>query len=312
MKKTIQTLFIIGAISASLFTSCKPEPAKPEPKPTEVIVNDGAIATNLRADVDTITIKIEATADLDVKISNITISRSLNNGNATIISNKQYTEGVVKYTHKDIIKGNVVIDDQDIITYVITVTDSKGTIIVKTFVVNIRSWATSGQILLGASKNVNNDYKFFGVADNYRRYRVGTSGIDLASQNSNKIDFALYTDVGNGGIGNAIYSPSYFTKPSTSGGWKTEISSWPVVRNTVFVQFPMTRTQYDQMSYADFTGHLSGVDFDNGAFEKIANVQLDDVYAFRNQDGLRGLLLVGQLSSSDALGVTVFIVKSEL
>lgn len=311
MKKTLRNLFMLTAMSGLVFTACTKDETKTttEPAAPTLTVNDGNSKDNRSSAVDSIGIKVAAQADTDRKITKLTITRAVTGQATNTIVSRSNNQQVLNYQHYDVIAGVINVDDGDVITYNITVEDDKGKTATGTYTVNINSMASSDQILLGAPGNSDNEYKFFGMSDNFKRYKIGT-GTDAAKTNSEKIDIVYFFST-SGATGNAIYSPSYF-KTAGVGGWETEISSWTKVNTTKLKETTLTASEFDALLGSSFLTELMNVDFTTGTVERIPNIAKDKVYAFQNEAGKRGFILCGQTSSSNTTGVAVFKVKVEL
>ncbi|MCF8425352.1 MAG: hypothetical protein K9H61_07700 [Bacteroidia bacterium] len=313
MKKLFKSMFVLAAISSSLlFTSCgdkTDDPTTTESAAPTLTVNDGVKTSSASLSVDSIEIKVLASADTDRKIKKLTITRAITGGSTNTIKDATYDAKDVIYTHQDIIAGAIVIDEGSIITYSVTVTDDKGKTANTTYVVTISSMATSGQILIGGPANTTNEYRFLGTSDGFRTYRAGSVGSDLAKDNSAKIDF-LYFYNSAGSVQNAIYSPDYgFTSGS---GWFTEVSAWPSKNKTMLKLTPdITSSDFDALQGSTFLDEISIVDFTTGTQDRIANLGIGQVFAFKKADGKRGFVLVGNIATSDA-GQILLKVKTEL
>lgn len=313
MKKYLQSIFVLTALAGStLFTSCgdKKTTEDPETNPPTLTVNDGVKASYASLSADTISIKILASADTDRKIKKLTITRAITGQSTITLKTETYDAKDVIYTYFDLLKsGGATVDEADVITYTVTVEDDKGKTANGSITVTIASMVSSPQLLLGGPDNTSNEYRFFGVADGFRRYRAGASGADLARDNSAKIDF-LYFYNSSGSVQNAIYSPDYaFTSGS---GWFTEVSFWPTRNKTEMkVITDMTPSQFSSLEGSTFLAEIALVDFSSGTLDRIANLSVSQVLAFRKSDGKRGFILVSNPPTSSS-GQILFQVKVEL
>lgn len=312
MKKLVKSMFMLSALTASvLFTSCGDD-AKVEDKtyaaPT-MRVNDGVRSSSSAATLATVSLKVEATADTDRKIKKITVTRAVTDQSTSTIIDSTYDAASVVRTYEDQIAGNIVINDGDKITYLVKIEDDKGKTASDSLVITIASMATSPQLLLGAPSNTTNDYRFFGVADGFRKYRAGATGIDLARANSSKVDFVFFYSTA-GSVQNALYSPDY---PFASGeGWNAEISNWPSKNNTLFKATTITSSEFDALQGSTFLTELATIDFSVGTVNKMSNLSVNQVFAFiRKSDGKRGFILVGN-PSAGATGQILLVCKAEL
>lgn len=309
MKKLFRTMFVLTAMTAVVFTSCKTEETVETEKvaPT-VLVNDGVAGASYSSKVDSIMLDIEASADTDVKIKSIKITRAVTGAATNTIVSKTYDAKDVLLTHYDVIKGQIAINDGDKITYVITVTDSKDKVTTANFVASINSIATSEQILLGAPSNTTNLYRFFGVANNFARYKAGSTGTELAKDNSAKVDFVYFYNSA-GSVGNAIYSPDYNFTAGT--GWATEITTWGTKNKTIYLTTDLNQSSFDALNSSNFFTELENLTWASGV-DRIPNLINGQVIAFKKADGKSGFILIAATALNATTGSLTCKVKAEL
>ena len=168
--------------------------------------------------------------------------------------------------------------------------------------------ATSGQILLGAPGNTSNEFRFFGVADNFRRYRAGTTGADLAKDNTSKIDFLFFYNSA-GSVGNAMYSPDFAF--GAGSGWNAETSTWPSKNTTKFKVADITSAAFDALTGSQFLAELNLIDFSAGTLDRIPNLAANTVLAYQKSDGKRGLIKVVAIALNNT-GTITLVCKAEL
>lgn len=306
-------MFVLAALSASmLVTSCgddssTDDPAVESAAPT-LTVNDGVTEMNGSTILDTVFIKCIASADTDRKIKKLTITRAVTGQSTNTIYDATYDAKDVIKTHKDVILGEVNVEEGNIITYIIKATDDKDKVTEKSFKVTIKSMATSSQILLGAPLNETNLFRFFGTADNFRAYTAGPVGANAARSNSSKIDFVYFYNPA-GSVGNAIYSPDY--NFGAGNGWNDEISTWPTKNKTLYKLTDMNASVFDAMQGSSFITELSAIDFTTDMLDRIANIDSQKVLAFIKQDGKRGFILVVTKAAGNT-GTIVLVTKTEL
>lgn len=310
MKKLIKSMFMLTALStALLMTSCGEDEDTKEPEtaaPTVTLNND--VKTGfISLTTDSVTLSIVASADAGRKIKKITITRAVSGQATSTLSDKAYDAKDVVTSEIDVV-GALTINEEDKITYAVTVKDDKDKSTTKTYELTVASMATSGQVLLGAPSNTTNEYRFYGVPDNFRRYRAGTTGADLASSNSAKIDFIYFYNVA-GSVGNAIYSPD-FAFPA-GAGWNAETATWPTKNKTIFKVADMTPAAFNALNSAQFLTELDNIDFNVGGLDRIANLASNTVLAYKASNGKRGFILVVAASVS-ATGQITFVTKAEL
>ncbi len=315
MKKLFKSMLMLALVGSSfLVTSCGDDDKKTddptvESKVPTLTVNNGATEAFASLSLDTVKLDVLAKADTDVKMKKVTITRAVTGQPTKTIFDKTYDEQNVIETVYDVVAGDVILDDGNIITYSITVTDSKTKTANAVYKVTIASMASSGQILLGAPANTTNEYRFFGTSDNFRRYRAGTTGSDLAKDNASKIDFVYFYNNA-ASVGNAIYSPDF---PYTSGsGWFTEVSTWPTKNNTLFkVATDITAAKFDALTGSQFITELNALDLSVGTLNRIANLAANTVLGYKKSDGKRGLIKIVGVAPNDKTTLTI-VCKSEL
>lgn len=310
MKKLIKSMFMLTALStALLMTSCgdDEETKEPETAAPTVTLNNDVKTGFISLTTDSVTLSVVASADAGRKIKKITITRAISGQPTSTISDKSYDAKDVVTSHIDVV-GELNINEEDKITYAVTVKDDKDKSTTKTLELTVASMATSGQILLGSPGNTNNEYRFYGVADNFRRYRAGTTGSDLAKDNSAKIDFVYFYNVA-GSVGNAIYSPDYAFGPGS--GWNAETSTWPTKNKTKYKVADMTAAAFNALNSAQFLTELNAIDFTVGTVDRIPNLAANTVLAYQAANGKRGFILVVAASVSETGQITL-VTKSEL
>jgi ribosomal protein L7/L12 len=309
MKKLFRTMFLLTAMTAVVFTSCKTEETVETEKvaPT-VLLNDGVAGASYSSQVDSIMLDIEASADTDVKIKSIKITRAITGAATNTIVSKTYDAKDVLLTHYDVIKGQIAINDGDKITYLVTVTDSKDKVTTANFVASINSIATSDQILLGAPSNTTNQYRFFGVANNFARYKAGSTGTELAKDNSSKVDFIYFYNSA-GSVGNAIYSPDYNFTAGT--GWATETSTWTAKNKTIYLTTELNQSSFDALNASNFFTELETLTWTSGV-DRIPNLINGQVIAYKKADGKRGFILIAATALNATTGSLTCKLKAEL
>jgi hypothetical protein len=258
--------------------------------------------------LDTVFIKCIASADTDRKIKKLTVTRAIAGQSTNTIYDGTYDVKDVIKTHKDVIAGEVNVDENDVITYTVKATDDKGKMTEKSFTVTIKSMATSAQILLGAPGNTTNLDRFFGTADGFRKYTAGPGGANAARDNSSKVDFVFFFST-SGAVGNAMYSPDYAF--GAGNGWDSEISNWPTKNKTLYKLTDINASQFDALVGSTFMTELANIDFTTGMLDRIANIDSQKVLAYIKADGKRGLILVVSKAAGNT-GNIVLVTKSEL
>ena len=310
----IHSLFLIVAFMA--LASCIRDPSKDdiytnntvpyEPSTTvtlsdslgsNVILRKEATASiivniKMKAGVTLKTLKIERRIDLDIPEV-----ISLNNRVDTVTNFK------TSYTLTDNI--STPLTEGSIITYMITVTDSK--LLVATasiFYIVKRGNAVlfSNDIELAGQQNTTLDKNFIGLVNNFQTYSHGATG--NAVINSYYIDFVYYFDPINLNV---------FTSPNNvkveNSYWASEISTWSMQNDTRFKITSINATQFDSIkniTKSDDTFY--NIDFLNGSMDKISNFLINDVYAFKNVYGKVGLLKFTQVATDETSSMKVQII----
>lgn len=310
MKKLFKSMFVLTALASTLLiTSCGDDETtddKVYAAPT-LTVNDGVKASSASLGLQFVPIKVVASADQDLKLSKISITRAITGQSTAVVAE------LVDINAKDFVRTfvdtlDVVIDEGDIFTYTVKIEDSKSQSTTTSFTITINSMVTSGQILIGAPDNTTNEYRFFGVADGFRRYRAGTTGADLARDNSSKIDFIYFYNSA-GSVLNAMYSPDFAFAAGT--GWATEVSAWPTKNKTLYKLTDINASEFDALVGSQFMTELQNIDFTVGMLDRIANLSVNQVYCFQKSDGKKGLIKIGS-PAAGATGQITLIVKVEL
>jgi hypothetical protein len=192
----------------------------------------------------------------------------------------------------------------DKVTFTYSVTDSKAqttkSSITYTAVSN-NSIVTSNLIELGAQSDSLVEYKFLGIADNFKAYTSGANG--TAKANSAKIDFVYY--YGATGLNS-------FAAPANVDGaqviWGTEIGGWATKNATQFKTTSITKTQF--LNYKDNLKTnvlINTVDFSSGAVDKVITIKQDDVIAFKTASGTQGLIYFSAVSADKYGSTKVYV-----
>lgn len=315
MKKLFKTMFVLAALSASMvFTSCGGDDdgdgngGTVESAAPTLTVNDGVTAMNGSLSLDTVFVKCVVSADTDRKIKKLTVTRAIAGQSTNTIYDGTYDAKDVVKTHKDVIAGEVNVDEDDVITYTVKATDDKGKTAEKSFTVTIKTMATSPQILLGGPDNNTNLDRFFGTADGFRKYTAGPGGANAARDNSSKVDFLFFYNP-SGTVFNAIYSPDYAF--AAGSGWNSETTTWPTKNKTLYKLTDINSSVFDALQGSTFMTELNGIDFTTGMLDRLAMLESQKVIAYIKADGKRGLILIVNKAAAST-GNIVLVVKSEL
>ncbi|MDP1728021.1 MAG: hypothetical protein Q8M15_14645 [Bacteroidota bacterium] len=179
--------------------------------------------------------------------------------------------------------------------------------LVREFTTNTLSpMVISPTISLGGPNNFTNEYHFFGVSDNFQSYRSGSTGLDLARNHSEVIDF-VYTYSSSGAVGNALYSPDF---DFSSGGWSIEIATWATKNKTLYKGTSVTSSEFDAYDVSQFLTAINAINFSSGSFDKMPNMFNNQVFAFKRSNGKRGFIKVVSTTTSPT-GIIKFLLKAE-
>jgi hypothetical protein len=310
----IQTLILFVAFAA--FASCIRDPSKddiytnntvPYEPTTSVTLTDSLgsniifrkeatsniiVAIKMKAGVTLKTLKIERRIDLDApevvsfndRVDTVTNFKTTYNFNDNILT--PLTEG-------------------SIITYMITVTDSKllvATASIFYIVKRENNVLISNDIELAGQKNTLLDKNFQGLVNNFESYSNGGTG--NAGVNSYYIDFVYYFDPINL---NVFASPNNVKVENSY--WATEIATWSRQNDTKFKITGINAIQFDSIkSNSKSDDSFYNIDFSTGSTDKITNFVINDVYAFRNAYGKVGLLKFTQVATDDTGSMKVQII----
>jgi len=309
MKNLFKMMMVMTVLAGSIFTSCKKaEDALTASKAPTVSINDDVAALEMSAAVDTIHVKMVATADTDRKITKLVLIRTYNGDSTVELMSTTYNTNSVSYTYEDLVKANgLPLTDTDKLKYTMTATDDKGNTASVSYVITFNSVSTSGQIVLGAPGNTSNAFKFFGIANNFMRYSAGGDA-GTAKANCTKVDF-LYWFNASGAIGNSLYSPDY---PFTAGtGWATEVSGWASRNSTLFLTTDLNLSAFDALAGTQMVTELDNLTWTSGT-QKINNLETGNVIAYKKNDGKRGFIYIAQKAIDGTVGVMTVKVKAEL
>jgi hypothetical protein len=309
MKNLFKMMMVMTVLAGSIFTSCKKaEDALTASKAPTVSINNDVASLEMSAAVDTIYVKMLATADTDRKITKLTLTRTYNGDSTVQLMETTYNQNSVSFTYEDLVKANgLPLTDSDKLKYTMVATDDTGNTATTSFEIKFNSVSVSGQIVLGAPNNSGNAFKFFGVANNFMRYSAGGDA-GTAKANSAKIDF-LYWFNSAGAVGNSLYSPDF---PFTAGtGWSTEVSGWEVKNSTLFLTTDLNLSAFDALAGTQMVTELDNLSWVS-ATQKVNNLDAGMVIAYKKSGGKRGFIYIAQKAIDANVGVMILKVKAEL
>lgn len=313
--KKISTLIILAIIF--MVSSCSKEEIKNAlTDKVTIVLNDGANNIQVSPLVDTIEIDLKVTCSGSLTASKIYISRTITSkpGSEDTIYTSSPNKASVNQAVYDVRTGTNLesLSDNDVVTYAVSIVDSKNATTTQNVSFVVKSLLTSGNValLIGATANTNNIFKFLGTANNFQRYSIGadSSGTLLpARTHSSKVDFLFYSNMNTASVQAAIYSPDY--PFGTGEGWQDEISTWPTKNKTIFLNLTdFTLSNFD--ADVQCIAKIRDLDFSTGT-NVIRKLSAQQVIAFRTHDGKRGLMLFADVPQSDKAGLYQVKVKME-
>jgi hypothetical protein len=211
MKKTIKSIVAMLALSSILFASCgddkKNDPVNPAASVVTITLNNG-VRTEIQISQIPDTIKVTGNVSITGgdKLAKLEVRRTISSsaGDYKVIKvDSTLNSTSTEVNINDIASANnlssLAIDDK--LTYLVLVTDSKGVLTKESVIFIVKGISVSGQIILGASANGNQNNRFLGYADNFQAYAIGTDKTKKdpvtgkfylpARENASKIDFVF-------------------------------------------------------------------------------------------------------------------------
>ena len=338
MKKTIKSTVAVLALSSILFASCGDDNKTGnliEPESTVSMTLNGGTRKEIVINQYPDTIKVSGPISISgaAKIAKVEVRRSILSipGSYKVMS----IDSTLSVTYTSINVNDapspnnpLILISDDKITYLVLVTDSKGKLTKDSVVFVAKPLSfTPSSIILGATANGLNNSKFLGYANNFQSYSTGTDSVGTdqfgkkykpARNNSNLIDFVFYSNIPDPNVRAAIYSPNY---PFVLGaGWNAEIATWPIKRNTQFIQLGsnFSISQFNNASDPSNSAvilFLRGLKFDGNDVNpsdntiklaaptnKIAKLKDQEVIAFKSDEGKLGLMLIAKVPTNDING----------
>ncbi len=318
MKKLFRSVAILTAITAIGLSACKdPETVTPtESNPPTLTINGSLEAKNtISVSADSVSMYIVASAATDRTLKKMIITRGIpQQSTVTLLNKTNYTVKDLAFGFIDTITSGTNqfgLTDGDEITYTVTVEDDKGKTQTAIMKVSVATLAVSPQLFIGGPSCTINDFRFFGVEDNFQRYRAGSDSTKtfLARKSPGKVDFLFFWNAA-GSVQNAIYSPDY--NFGAGIGWNAETDTWSIKNKTLLKLTPdITSSAFDALIGANFKTELDLIDFTSGTSDKLTNLNKDNVFAYKKWNGKRGFIKVGSGSTS-ASGQILLLIKAEL
>jgi hypothetical protein len=339
MKKTIKSIVAMLALSSILFASCgddkKNDPVNPAASVVTITLNNG-VRTEIQISQIPDTIKVTGNVSITGgdKLAKLEVRRTISSsaGDYKVIKvdstlNSTSTEVNINDIASATNLSSLAIDDK--LTYLVLVTDSKGVLTKDSVIFIVKGISVSGQIILGASANGNQNNRFLGYADNFQAYAIGTDKTKKdpvtgkfylpARENASKIDFVFFSNLQDANVKAAMYSPDY---PFATGqGYQDEISKWPAgsPRATKFIRLAnaFSISQFNNASDPSnqaVDNLLKSLKFDgkdvdpntsnplSAPTNRLANLKNEEIIAFKTADGKLGLMLIAVTPGADLTG----------
>jgi hypothetical protein len=339
MKKTIKSIVAMLALSSILFASCGDDKTKDNVTPAASVVTitlNNGVRTLIPISQFPDTIKITGTVSITGgdKLARLEVKRYISSsaGDYKLIK----SDSTLNSTSTDVIVNDIQTGDnlsslaqEDKITYLVSVTDSKGVLTKDSITFVVKGISVSDQIILGASANGNQNNRFLGYADNFQAYAIGTDKTKKdpttgrfylpARENASKIDFVFFSNLQDANVKAALYSPDY---PFATGqGYQDEISKWPAgsPKATKFIRLASAFSISQFNNASDPSNQavntlLKSLKFDGKDVDpatsnplsqptnRIAKLINEEIIAFKTGDGKSGLILIAVTPGSDLTG----------
>lgn len=296
------TLLLIGFIIT--FTSCKKDDTTPAPT---ITVNDGVQSNEQDINVKSVNLKVKVVAGNGRTIKNLSIERAISGStNVVNIYSAIPDKAEVDYTYTDDLTG--LVSAGSTLTYTIKATDIKNVTVTKVYSVKFiitNGIIASGEIKLGAQKNINLPYKFLGISNNFAAYTAGSNG--TAKINSSKIDFVYYY---------GSMDSNTFAAPTNADGaqviWDSEIASWQTKNDTKFKTTGFTVEQFNFIKdNSKVDGSFANIDFTSGATSKVPMLDENNIIAFQTASGKKGLIKFVMTAEDNTDAITLFIIAQD-
>ncbi len=313
MKKTIKTLFIAAFATTLIVSSCKKDDATTTETGTGPTISltdnlgKGTLDTTNFFSIPVLKINVAPASGTSLDSSKFEIKIG-----STVIGNPTFDRvdssqrgGFIDSMDASAIVSGLPLPINSTVTLTATFKDTKGktaSASITYTIVHDNNVMVSNEIELGAQSNTNIEYKFLGLANNFRAYTPGlTTG--TARFNSDKIDFVYYF---------GDNDKNAFAAPSNTNGakvlWNNEISTWSRQNQTKFKTTTLTAADFDNIKNGTkVEDAFINTDFTTGATDKVTNLSVGAVYAFKTALGVVGLVKFTAISA-DATGSTKVVV----
>ncbi|MES2380708.1 MAG: hypothetical protein V4538_06690 [Bacteroidota bacterium] len=312
MKKTIKTLIIAAFATTLVVSSCKKDEGTTTDTgtgPTISLTDDlgtGTLDTTNFFAIPIIKINVNPAAGTSLDSSKVELkvgSTIVGFGSYDIVDSSR-RGGFIDSIPVSLIVSGLTLPINSTFTLTATFKDTKGkttSASISYTIVHDNKVMVSNEIELGAQNNTNIEYKFLGLADNFKTYTPGSTG--TARFNSDKIDFVYYY---------GTVDENAFAAPFNANGakviWGTEINTWSRQNNTKFKTTTLTAADFDNIKNGTkVEDAFINTDFTSGSTDKVTNLSVGSVYAFKTAMGVVGLAKFTAISAS-ATGSTKVVI----
>lgn len=313
MKNTIKTLVIAAFATTLGLTSCKKDDSNTTDTgtgPTITLTDDlgkGTLDTTNFFSIPIIKINVTPAAGTSLDSSKVELkvgSTIVAYGVYDVVDSSRRSGFIDSIPVTDIVSG-LTLPVNSTFTLTATFKDTKGktsSASISYTIVHDNNIIASSEIELGAQSNTNIEYKFLGLANNFKTYTAGSSG--TARYNSDKIDFVYYY---------GTVDENAFAAPFNANGakiiWGSEINTWSRQNNTKFKAVSLTAADFDNIKNGTkVEDAFINTDFTTGYTDKITNLSVGSVYAFKTARGVVGLLKFTAVSASATGSTKVMVI----
>lgn len=312
MKKTIKTLFIAAFATTLIVSSCKKDDATTTETGTGPTISltdnlgKGTLDTTNFFSIPVLKINVTPASGTSLDSSKFEIKIG-----STVIGTPTFDRvdslqrsGFIDSMDASAIVSGLPLPINSTVTLTATFKDTKGktaSASITYTIVHDNNVMVSNEIELGAQSNTNIEYKFLGLANNFKTYTAGSTG--TARFNSDKIDFVYYYGANDK---NAFAAP--FNADGAKVIWGSEINTWSRQNQTKFKTTTLTAADFDNIKNGTkVEDAFINTDFTTGTTDKVTNLSVGTVYAFKTALGVVGLVKFTAISA-DATGSTKVVV----
>lgn len=312
MKKTIKTLFIAAFATTFVVSSCKKDDATTTETgggPTISLTDNigkGTLDTTNFFSIPVLKINVAPASgtSLDSSKFEIKIGSTVIGSPSFDVVDSSQRGGFIDSMDASAIVSGLPLAINSTVTLTATFKDTKGktaSASITYTIVHDNNVIVSNEIELGAQSNTNIEYKFLGLANNFKAYTSGLTG--SARFNSDKIDFVYYYGANDK---NGFAAP--FNADGAKVIWGAEITTWSRQNQTKFKTTTLTAADFDNIKNGTkVEDAFVNTDFTTGTTDKVTNLSVGTVYAFKTVLGVVGLVKFTAISA-DATGSTKLVI----